>query len=73
MLGEERVKGPIGQTIDILAIFATVAGIATSLGLGTLQINAGLNHLFGLPINTFVQIGIIAIVTVLFMLSAELD
>ena len=36
LLGEEKVKGPIGKTIDILAIFATVAGVATSLGLGVL-------------------------------------
>ncbi|OPJ54960.1 glycine betaine uptake BCCT transporter [Alkalithermobacter paradoxus] len=70
ILGEEGVKGPIGKFIDILAIFATVAGVATSLGLGTLQINSGLNYLFKIPINTIVQISIIAIVTVLFMISA---
>ncbi|MFZ5969511.1 MAG: glycine betaine uptake BCCT transporter [Bacillota bacterium] len=70
LLGEERVKGPIGQTVDILAVFATVAGVATSLGLGTLQINSGLNYLFGLPENTAVQVGIVAVVTVMFMMSA---
>lgn len=70
LLGEERAKGPIGKAIDILAIFATVAGVATSLGLGVLQINAGLNYLFGVPINTAVSIIIIVTVTVLFMISA---
>ncbi len=70
LLGEERVKGPIGKIIDILAVFATVAGVATSLGLGTLQINSGLNFLFKIPINSVVQIAIVAIVTVLFMISA---
>lgn len=70
LLGEEKVKGPIGKTIDILAIFATVAGVATSLGLGTLQINSGLNFLFGVPENGFVQILIVVVVTVLFMISA---
>ncbi|MBM7614367.1 glycine betaine uptake BCCT transporter [Alkaliphilus hydrothermalis] len=70
LLGEERVKGPIGKTIDILAIFATVAGVATSLGLGTLQINSGLNYMFGIPENAAVQIIIVAVVTVLFMISA---
>ena len=70
LLGEERVRGPIGKTIDILAIFATVAGVATSLGLGALQINGGLNYLFGIPINTISNIVIIAVVTVLFILSA---
>jgi len=70
LIGEEMVKGPIGKIIDILAIFATVAGVATSLGLGTLQINSGMNYLFGLPMNNFVQISIIVIVTILFMASA---
>ena len=46
LLGD-RVYGPIGKTIDILAIFATLFGSATSLGFGALQINQGLNALFG--------------------------
>ena len=70
LIGEEKANGPIGKFIDILAIFATVAGVATSLGLGVLQINSGLNYLFGIPINTLVNIIIIAIVTCLFMASA---
>ncbi|WP_026478279.1 glycine betaine uptake BCCT transporter [Alkaliphilus transvaalensis] len=70
LLGEERVQGTIGKAIDILAIFATVAGVATSLGLGTLQINSGLNYMFGIPESGLVQIIIVAIVTVLFMISA---
>lgn len=70
LIGEERVNGPIGKFIDILAIFATVAGVATSLGLGVLQINSGLNYLFGVPINNLIQIIIIVTVTILFMASA---
>ncbi|MDR7857320.1 BCCT family transporter [Tissierella sp.] len=70
LIGEERVKGSIGKFIDILAIFATVAGVATSLGLGVLQINSGLNYLFGIPINTLVHIIIIVVVTAMFMASA---
>ncbi|SKC90755.1 glycine betaine uptake BCCT transporter [Maledivibacter halophilus] len=70
LLGEERVKGPLGKTIDIFAVFATVAGVATSLGLGTLQINGGLNYLFGLPITKTVQISIIAIVTFVYIWTA---
>ncbi len=70
LLGEERVAGPIGKTIDILAVFATVAGVATSLGLGAYQINSGLNYLFGVPENNFVIFIIVAVVTVLFMISA---
>lgn len=69
LLGD-KVKGPIGKAIDILAIIATIFGVATSLGLGTLQINGGLNHLTNLP-NTFSsQLTIIVIVTVLYLLSA---
>lgn len=70
ILGEERVKGPIGMTIDILAIFATVAGVATSLGLGAMQINSGLNFVFGIPENNTVLIIIVVIVTAMFMASA---
>ncbi len=70
LIGEKAVKGPIGQIIDILAIFATVAGVATSLGLGAMQINSGLNFQFGIPENNFMLILIVVIVTILFMISA---
>lgn len=66
----ERIHGPIGKTIDILAIFATVFGVATSLGLGTMQIAGGMNALFGIPNTTIVHIVIIVIITLLFMISA---
>ncbi|KPV42841.1 glycine betaine uptake BCCT transporter [Alicyclobacillus ferrooxydans] len=66
----DRVNGSIGKTIDILAVLATVFGVATSLGLGTLQINGGLNALFGVPSTRILQISIIAVVTVLFLISA---
>ncbi|MFZ8102635.1 BCCT family transporter, partial [Staphylococcus arlettae] len=46
MLGN-KVEGPIGTIIDVLAVFATVVGVAVSLGMGALQINGGLNYLFG--------------------------
>jgi len=70
LIGEKGVKGPIGKTIDILAVFATVAGVATSLGLGTIQINSGLNYLFGVPETQLVQVIIIAVVTVIFIWTA---
>ncbi|WP_207494466.1 glycine betaine uptake BCCT transporter [Aridibaculum aurantiacum] len=69
LLGD-KVEGPIGKTIDILAIIATIFGVATSLGLGTLQINGGLNHLTNLPNNFSSQLTIIVIVTILYLLSA---
>jgi glycine betaine transporter len=69
LLGE-RVKGPIGKAIDVLGTFATIFGVATSLGLGAAQINAGLSHLFGIPDNFFSQLILILIITVLFLISA---
>lgn len=59
----ERIYGPIGHAVDILAVFGTMFGIVTSLGLGVMQVNAGLTSLFGLPSNLFVQIVLIAIIT----------
>lgn len=70
ILGEKGVKGPIGKAIDISAIFATVAGVATSLGQGTLQINSGLNYLFNVPITSLVQIVIVALITIVFTWTA---
>lgn len=69
LLGE-RVEGAPGKAIDVLAIFATLFGTATSLGLGALQINGGLNYLWGIPVGTGVAIGIIAVLTVAFVVSA---
>jgi len=69
LLGE-RVEGPIGKAIDILAILATLFGSATSLGLGALQMGGGLKAVFGLPNVIAVQLSIIAAMTVLFTVSA---
>ncbi|MGC9311205.1 MAG: glycine betaine uptake BCCT transporter [Sediminispirochaetaceae bacterium] len=69
LLGE-RVFGGIGLLINVLAVFATVFGIVTSLGLGALQINGGLNAVFGLPVNNTVTFAIIGVVTVLYMISS---
>src|ERR687898_740486 len=71
LLGD-RVYGPIGKTIDILAIFATLFGSATSLGLGALQINQGLEAVFGIGGQNAVGLAIvvIAILTLAFILSA---
>jgi len=64
----ERVWGWPGHVIDILAVFATLFGLATSLGLGAQQANAGLNFLFGMPdtdtSRVLLIIGITAIATI---------
>ncbi|MEM6425962.1 MAG: BCCT family transporter [Cyanobacteria bacterium P01_D01_bin.128] len=62
LLGE-RIYGWPGNAIDILAVAATLFGLATSLGLGVQQVNAGLNFLFNLEISTPIQVGLIAIIT----------
>ena len=69
LLGD-KVDGPIGKAIDILAIFATLFGTATSLGLGALQINGGLSYLWGVPDSVTVAIAIIVTITLLFTISA---
>lgn len=66
----DKMKGPWGILVDVLAVFATSFGVATSLGFGAVQINAGLNHLFGMSISIQSQFIIVAVVTVLFIASA---
>ncbi|UEX89230.1 BCCT family transporter [Staphylococcus ratti] len=66
----DRVDGPIGTLIDVLAVFATVVGVAVSLGMGALQIAGGLHYLFGVPNNILTQSIIIVVVTILFIMSA---
>ncbi|AKS30992.1 BCCT family transporter [Mycolicibacterium goodii] len=69
LLGD-RANGPIGKLIDVLAVFATLFGTTTSLGLGALQINNGLFTLFGIPVSNVSQVVIIAAVTAIFTMSA---
>lgn len=70
LIGEKGVNGPIGKMIDIFAVFATVAGVATSLGMGTLQINSGFEQVFGMPNTKVTQVAIIVIITVIFIWTA---
>lgn len=64
LLGE-RIYGPLGHAADLLAVFGTVFGIATSLGLGAQQMNAGLNYLLGFEISVSNQILLIAVISVI--------
>ncbi|UQZ88359.1 BCCT family transporter [Deltaproteobacteria bacterium Smac51] len=70
ILGSEGRLTAIGRTVDILTIFATVGGIATSLGLAVLQINSGLKYLFGLPQSTAVQFSILLALGVAYTFTA---
>lgn len=66
----KRIHGPIGHTVDIIAILGTMFGLATTLGLSVTQINAGLNYLWpAIPINHTVQIVAIAIITGMALVS----
>ncbi|MCF6765580.1 BCCT family transporter [Thiotrichales bacterium 19S3-7] len=58
-----KIFGLVGHLIDIFAIIGTIFGIATSLGLGASQVNAGLNSIFQVPDNISMQVIIIVIVT----------
>lgn len=58
-----RIYGPIGHAVDIVAVFGTLFGLTTSLGFGAQQINSGLSTLFGIPNNATVQIILIAVIT----------
>ena len=62
LLGE-RIYGWIGDVIDVFAVFGTMFGVATSLGLGVIQVNTGLNYVWGLPRSNLVQILLIAGIT----------
>ncbi len=68
LLGD-RVKGRLGDVIDILAVFGTMFGIATSLGLGVSQVNAGLDRLGILEVGTTQSVALIAIITAIATLS----
>lgn len=67
LLGE-RIHGWIGNVIDIVAVVATLFGLATTMGFGVGQINAGFTHVFGIPHSLGIQyliiLGITAIATI---------
>ncbi len=62
LLGE-RIHGPIGHAVDVMAVFGTLFGVATSLGLGVMQVNAGLDYLGVLPNSTHNQLFLIGGIT----------
>jgi len=58
-----RIHGPIGHAADVFAVLGTMFGVATSLGLGVMQIGAGADYLFGLPNTLAMQLVLIAAIT----------
>ncbi|WP_428648566.1 BCCT family transporter [Roseibium sp.] len=65
----ERTWGWPGHVVDILAVFATLFGLATSLGFGAQQANAGLNFVFGVPVGNTAQIVLIIGITAVALIS----
>ncbi|NNU82216.1 BCCT family transporter [Halovulum dunhuangense] len=65
----ERVWGWPGHVIDILAVFATIFGLATSLGIGAQQASAGLDYLFGLGTSNTMLIALIIFITAIAIAS----
>ena len=70
LVGQKAVDGAFGKFVDILAVFATLAGITTSLGLGTLQLNSGMGEIMGVLKTPAIQVGIIVVLAVLYTGSA---
>ena len=66
----EKIYGPVGHAVDLLAVFGTVFGVATSLGLGVSQMAVGLHHLFGVDPGILTKILLIAGISVVATLSA---
>lgn len=65
-----RVDGAWGYAIDVMAVISTTFGVATTLGLGVLQVDSGLRHLWDLPFGVGLQLAILVFVAMLFTISA---
>lgn len=66
-----RVWGRAGDVIDVLAVFATLFGLASSLGLGASQAMAGITYLYGIPNSTLAIIALIAIMALVTFFSVR--
>ena len=66
----DRIYGPIGHGVDLLAVFGTIFGVATSLGLGVNQMATGLNVLFGVDPGIWTQIILIVVISLVATVSA---
>jgi len=57
----KRVHGALGETVDLAALLGTIFGVATSLGIGVVMVNVGLNTVLGIPIGVGTQVGIVVV------------
>ena len=66
----DKIYGPIGHGVDLLAVFGTIFGVATSLGLGVNQMATGLNVLFGVDPGIITQVLLIVVISIIATISA---
>ncbi|RSL31953.1 BCCT family transporter [Salibacterium salarium] len=69
ILGRDNIHGAWGNVVNIIGVLATLLGISTSLGLGVMQIGGGLETLFGIPNTDALWVAIVAVVTILAIIS----
>lgn len=65
----KKINGPIGHTVDTAAVLGTIFGIATTCGIGVVQLNYGLHVLFDLPENIWIQAALIAVAVIITIIS----
>lgn len=66
----KRINGTLGNTVDIAAVLGTVFGVATSLGIGIIQLNFGLKYMFGVPEGTLTQAALAIFIVIFSAVSA---
>jgi choline/glycine/proline betaine transport protein len=66
----KRIDGPLGHAVDTAAVLGTIFGVATSLGIGVVFLNVGLNILFGVGVGTGAQVALAVLAVVMAAISA---
>ncbi|REC95275.1 choline BCCT transporter BetT [Kushneria indalinina] len=66
----KKIYGPIGHAVDIAAVLGTVFGIAASLGIGVIQLNYGLNFMFGIAESAWTQTALVLLIVLFATISA---
>ena len=70
LVGERGSRGPLGKVVDVCALLASAGGVCTTLGMGVLLINSGLNFLFGVPRSTGLVVGIVVVFSIIYVTLA---
>ncbi len=70
LVGEKGANGLVGKTVDVLALLATAGGVCTTVGLGVMQIDSGMNYLLGVPQSTGLVVGTVVVLTAIYVATA---